>query len=224
MSQIQKSSPDLVDWGIGACVILFAFSLASPQSSSQVATNVKEAYKDVKEYFKGGQQSVVARVVGAAEGTRSVDGGFTNAYTGHSDPGNSVWNIGSFSYQHGASSPEEADEKQLARLERQTDELLDKAANKGLQLTTEEVLNAVDLANQAPLAALDSKFGYINRLRECETQGKKGSEKVLCARTLSYYGPSGLEAPGLGNVEENVRYDQQRRMDMIEQAKKNVLK
>ncbi|HIK15393.1 MAG TPA: hypothetical protein IGS53_08950, partial [Leptolyngbyaceae cyanobacterium M33_DOE_097] len=49
--------------------------------------------------FKGGSQSVVARTVGHAEGTRTAAGGYTRAYRGHVDPGNGVWNLGTFSFQ-----------------------------------------------------------------------------------------------------------------------------
>jgi hypothetical protein len=77
--------------------------------------------------FEGGSDSLVARAVGSAEGTRTPEGHRNPAYYGHVDPGNGVWNLGSFSYQHGASSPEEADAKQLARLRQQAQVLQQKA-------------------------------------------------------------------------------------------------
>ncbi len=60
--------------------------------------------------------------IGAAEGTRDENCEPTAAYRGHTDPGNGAANIGSFSYQHGAASPEDADRTQLARL-RQAEQL-----------------------------------------------------------------------------------------------------
>ncbi len=110
--------------------------------------------------FAGGSDSLVARTVGHAEGTRTADGNKTHAYYGHVDPGNGVWNLGSFSYQHGAKSPEEADEKQLKRLQGQADVIRQKADAHGMNLSLEEELNAIDLANQSPLAALSTP-GYV---------------------------------------------------------------
>ena len=103
-----------------------------------------------KDIFAGGSDSLVARTVGHAEGTRTADGHKTRAYYGHSDPGNGVWNLGSFSYQHSANSPEDADEKQLRRLQSQADTIRQKADAHRLELSLEEELNAIDLANQSP--------------------------------------------------------------------------
>jgi len=56
--------------------------------------------------------SALSVAIGNAEGTRTVSGGRTAAYSGHEDPGNGAWNAGTFSYQvkqGGAGSPAEAD-------------------------------------------------------------------------------------------------------------------
>jgi len=169
--------------------------------------------------FTGGSDSLVARTVGHAEGTRTPNGSKTRAYYGHSDPGNGVWNMGSFSYQHGATSPEEADEKQLRRLERQAEVIRQKADAHRLHLSLEEELNAIDLANQAPLAALDTP-GYIEWLKQARARGLTGSDAVLWARTQSYWNPrlNRWEAPGLGNTEDNISHDQNRRLTAIARA------
>lgn len=116
---------------------------------------------DTSTLFEGGTYSLVARIVGHAEGTRTAEGHRTRAYYGHVDPGNGVWNLGSFSYQHCNSlcTPEEADDRQLQRLRNQTALLQQRAAAYGLSLSLEAKLNGIDLANQAPLAALD-RGGY----------------------------------------------------------------
>ena len=75
------------------------------------------------------------------------------AYYGHVDPGNHKWNLGSFSYQHGAKSPAEADAKQLKRLYKQALTLRQQASQCQVNLSLAEELNGIDLANQAPLAA-----------------------------------------------------------------------
>lgn len=171
--------------------------------------------------FAGGSDSAIARTVGHAEGTRTPNGSKTRAYYGHSDPGNGVWNLGSFSYQHGASSPEEADANQLAQLQRQTVVLQAIAKSIGVKLTLEEKLNGADLANQAPLAAL-AAGGYIERLLQAKQRGLKGEDAILWARTWAYWHPkkNRWDASGLGNTEDNIRHDQHRRMTAIARALK----
>jgi len=169
--------------------------------------------------FSGGQNSLVAVAVGSAEGTRRPDGGFNDAYVGHSDPGNQVWNLGSFSYQHGADSPEHADEKQLARLRGQDATLTQIAASYSMTLDLEERMNGIDLANQAPQAALD-RGGYIDWLADAKQKGLTGAAGILYARTNSFINPrtGNLNAPGLGNSWSRVEADQKRRMEEIWKA------
>ncbi len=169
--------------------------------------------------FEGHSDSLVARAVGSAEGTRTPSGAINPAYFGHTDPGNRVWNMGTFSYQHGAKTPAEADQKQLARLQNQGDVLRERALKHGLNLTLEETLNGLDLANQSPLAAI-GRVGYIERLAEAKANGYEGSEAILVARIRSYINPNTgrWNAPGLGNTEPSIRRDQQRRANAVAQA------
>ncbi|MBE9101058.1 hypothetical protein [Vacuolonema iberomarrocanum] len=169
--------------------------------------------------FVGGAQSLVAIAVGSAEGTRTPAGDITPAYYGHVDPGNGVWNLGSFSYQHGAKSPEEADQRQLARLQQQATRLWRDAEHRGLQLSLEEWVNAIDLANQAPEAALDSG-GYLDRLQESRRLNLAGAEAIAWARTRSYIDPDTQQwnAPGLGNTLASIMTDQERRVRAIARA------
>jgi hypothetical protein len=169
--------------------------------------------------FAGETDSLVARAVGSAEGTRSPTGERTRAFYGHVDPGNGVWNLGTFSYQHGARSPEEADAKQLKRLRQQAEVLQAKAAAQGMTLGLEEILNGIDLANQSPRAALDRQ-GYIDRLAQAYDMGLTGSEAILWARTRSYLNPDTgrWNAPGLGNTLDGISRDQERRQRAIAKA------
>ncbi len=171
--------------------------------------------------FHHGSNSLVARTVGSAEGTRQSDGKRTQAYYGHVDPGNGVWNLGTFSYQHGAESPEAADKQQLTQLKQQGLELESQAIALGIQLSLEEKLNGLDLANQAPLAALD-KGGYIDRLAQAKRLQMKGSEAILWARTYAYIDPDTRQwnAPGLGNNVHSISQDQERRISAISRAVK----
>lgn len=161
----------------------------------------------------------MAVTVGNAEGTRTPDGKSTDGFYGHSDPGNGVWNLGTFSYQHGAASPQEADAKQLKRLKKQAQIIQEKAAARGMKLTLEETLNAIDLANQAPKAVLDTD-GYIEWLAEAHRMGKQGADAILWARVQSFFDPQTQRwnAPGLGNTPERITRDQQRRMLAIARA------
>lgn len=169
--------------------------------------------------FDGDSDSLVAWAVGSAEGTRTPNGAINPAYFGHTDPGNRVWNMGTFSYQHGASTPAEADQKQLARLKNQGDVLRRRALKHGLNLTLEETLNGLDLANQSPLASI-GRVGYIERLVEAKANGHEGAEAIVVARTRSYINPNTgrWNAPGLGNTEPSIRRDQKRRADAVAKA------
>jgi len=173
---------------------------------------------DLADLFEGGSDSLVAHAVGHAEGTRTADGGYTRYYNGHTDPGNGVWNLGTFSYQHGASSAAEADAKQLARLQRQATELRQQAEAKGIELTLLEELNGIDLANQAPVTALDR--GYIKWLERAKQTDMNEAERVVWARTRSFIHPDTgrWNAPGLGNTLESVTRDQRRRQQAISQV------
>lgn len=182
-----------------------------------------------KDLFAGGSESFVARTVGAAEGTRTADGGKTQNYHGHVDPGNGVWNRGTFSYQFGNSenlSPDEADRRQLAKIKRIYESvMLPKAEKHGVApLTLAEEINGIDLINQAPLCVTE-EGGYIERLAEAKQKGLTGDEAILKARIWSFWDPGrgGWDAPGLRayddiSKEESIRRDQDRRMAMISKA------
>lgn len=169
--------------------------------------------------YEGGSNSLVARVIGSAEGTRTASGKPTRAYYGHTDPGNGVWNIGTFSYQHGAKSPEEADKKQLKRLKRQGKAIAQQAQKSDLTMSLGEILNGLDLANQAPLAALD-QGGYVDRLAQARQQGMSNSDAIIWARTYAYIDPKTQRwnAPGLGNTLSSIKMDQLRRHDAVARA------
>jgi len=180
--------------------------------------------------FKGGSQSVVARTVGHAEGTRTATGGYTRAYRGHVDPGNGVWNLGTFSFQHcreakyRCSTAEQADRHQLRRLQRQARQLRQRAAALGMEMTLEEELNAIDLVNQSPRAALARKEAYPEHLARARRMGLRGKRAILEGRVWAYWDGERKRwaAPGLGNTERGIRRDQRRRMLAIAAALEQV--
>lgn len=184
----------------------------------------------VAKLYAGGSDSLVARTVGAAEGTRTPDGGKTDLYQGHVDPGNGVWNRGTFSYQFGNSenlSPDAADRRQMAKIQRIHETvLLPKAEQYQVApLSLAEEINGIDLINQAPLAVTEAG-GYIERLAEAkQKKGLQGDAAILEARVWAFWDGDrgGWDAPGLRayddiSKEASIRHDQNRRMDMIHQA------
>ncbi|MBW4657608.1 MAG: hypothetical protein KME15_02955 [Drouetiella hepatica Uher 2000/2452] len=193
--------------------ILEPVSPAIPEADPGVGTS------SLANLFVGHSDSLVAKAVGSAEGTRTPEGDRTPAYFGHVDPGNKAWNLGSFSYQHEATTPEDADAKQLNRLQDQASIMQAKAQAKGISLTLEEALNGIDLANQAPKAVLDRE-GYIDWLAKAHQNGLSGDDAVLWARTQSFFDPNlqRWNAPGLGNTQERITHDQERRMKAIDRA------
>lgn len=144
--------------------------------------------------------------IGAAEGTRNHDCSTNEHYDSHTDPGNGVTNQGSFSYQHGADSPKQADEKQMVRLRRAEADIQAKSQAKfGRELSTPALAAALDLWNQAPLAGDD----FVGHLTTATPTG----EQIVEARAKSYVNPNTgqLDAPGLGNDSGRVEEDQARR-------------
>lgn len=167
---------------------------------------------------------VLWRVVGAAEGTVSVDGNTTDNYKGHTDPGNGVHNRGAYSYQFGNAenlTPQESDQRQMAKIKRYG------VLCEGFGLTEFEYLNCLDLINQAPLCVGTESDGgrvvktggnFIDRLKEAKASGLKGDEAILKARVQSFINPS------TGSYDTTfvsvywLEKDQKRRMTMMSQA------
>lgn len=195
------------------------------------------------DWWEKGSDSPIAIAIGMAEGTRTLDGGKTAAYYWHKDPGNGANNFGTFSYQHlppdkthevdrqsGLTAkrevakeqnlPEESDRLQLQRLKQFSQQLQHQAKQKGIELSTLELLNGLDLANQSEEAAL-ATWGYIDRLAQMRNLiPNQQDEQIKEARSWSYWNPdrNTWDAPGLGNTYENIRRDQTRRFSAIQQA------
>jgi peptidoglycan hydrolase-like protein with peptidoglycan-binding domain len=172
--------------------------------------------------------STLSVAIGNAEGTRTVDGGKTRAYGGHEDPGNAAHNTGTFSYQRGpASSPEDADSKQLANFRSILPRYESAARAAGLDPKNPLLASAFfDSFNQSEDAGLgwnDSSTGK-GLLGQFDWLAKNGITKdnLIEARVRSYQNTGGgIEAPGLDlnrngtTTLDEVRADQGRRMDEI---------
>lgn len=185
-----------------------------------------------------GSNAAAAIVIGSAEGTRRPDGGFTPAYGGHADPGNAAHNRGSFSYQHRASSPADADRRQLQTLQGRLPAYEAAARNAGLDPRDARLASAyLDLYNQSPSAAarflnqlgtlrgqpldvahltqlrvdafVDRRTGERFRLA---SGGQAGSGFVNIARHQLGHAPTEAQ------VQAVIRADQQRRMNAVDSA------
>ena len=113
-----------------------------------------------------------------------------------------------FSFQHGAATPEAADQKQLQRLRNAEREIQTQAAGKfGQPLSEAALLTALDLWNQAPLAGQD----FVKHLPTPDPS----PEQIVEARAQAFVEPAtgALNAPGLGNSWSGVRTDQRRRTE-----------
>jgi|GEM_PF-1983520 len=185
-----------------------------------------------------GSNAPAAIVIGNAEGTRRPDGGFTAAYGGHTDPGNAAHNRGSFSYQHAASSPADADRRQLQTLQDRLPAYEAAARQAGLDPNNARLASAyLDLYNQSPTAAqrflnqLDTLRGqpidaahltdlrvnsYVDRATgerfHLSNGGQAGSGFVTIARNQLGRTPTEAE------VQQVIRADQQRRTNAVETA------
>jgi hypothetical protein len=158
----------------------------------------------------GNDQDQIKLAIGNAEGTLNPDGTKTKHWDSHVDPGNAARNQGTFSYQHPASSPQDADKKQLAKLEKVKKDML--AENP--KLTKLELLNGLDLFNQSEAAAI----GYVARLK---ASSDKEKTRIITARIGGFYTENGkLDAPGFGNNFLRLHDDQVRRYEKIEAAVK----
>ncbi len=178
-------------------------------------------------FFAGGIKSWVSRCVGAAEGNLRTDGTIISEhYNGHRDL-NGKWNKGVFSNQvdEGA-TPDEANKIQLARLKGHDKTISSLAARHHLNLSIEERMNALDLANQAEGAVLKG-WGFIERLSLAKKrEGLTGHDAILHARKWAFFNPEANEGKGkwesavFGNDPKVIEADQRRRMLAIAETLK----
>ncbi|MBE9111473.1 peptidoglycan-binding protein [Nodosilinea sp. LEGE 07298] len=238
----QKHNHRLDPNSVASIVEVQALKAAPPAEAPEVIAEQPPAAVEIDAIFEGGADSLVTKAVGSAEGTRHPNGGHTRHYKEHTDPGNQASNIGSFSYQHhdGSMTPEQADEKQLKRIEGQLEIVLKDAERLGVDLDLKEMLNLIDLLNQSPWGggivagstpgsiasrSLAGGKGYIDRLAEAKAMGKTGDTAITHARVESYknsetgkFWADGLCLNGKCNTWEAVHADQTRRMGMVQKA------
>lgn len=149
--------------------------------------------------------------IGINEGTRTPDGGYTQAYFGHRDPGNGKLNVGTVSGQQGG-SPQTSDRRWMGILTNTAVKVTPLLQRMGIPQNSvgfnRLLFNALDLAVQAPAALPD----FLKRLPRVIQAGVT-IEAIAKARADSFFNPATgrLEAGGFGNNYARLLADQRSR-------------
>ena len=136
--------------------------VATTQNQMTKSGNLKIARVNLDDFLSPQKSSNAgyAILIGNAEGNRKPDGGKTDHYYGHRDPGDGKWNIGSFSYSNEragaqqAKSPEDADRIQLTKLYKNKDVYVAAMNKSGLDPNNALLATVyLDMYNQSPTSA-----------------------------------------------------------------------
>ena len=150
-------------------------------------------------------------LIGLNEGTRTLDGGYTQAYYGHTDPGNGARNVGTVSGQQGG-TPQQSDRRWAGILTGVATKVAPYMAKLGLSESTvgyQRILfNVLDLYVQAPAAVPD----FIKKIQQVIASGMS-IEAIAKARADSFFNPATgrLDASGFGNSYSRLLADQRAR-------------
>jgi hypothetical protein len=158
--------------------------------------------------------STLSVAIGNAEGNRTVNGGRTRSYGGHTDPGNHAHNRGTFSYQGpGATTPEQADQIQLRRLQGQIPAYTQAAQRAGLDPNNPRLQAAYfDLWNQSPRMA----GRFLQRMGQTLGNQPLTPQSIAAARTNAAYDDQGrFTSTGL-HTPQRAAADQLRRENALE--------
>ena len=156
-------------------------------------------------------------LIGVNEGTRTNDGGYTQAYYGHTDPGDGARNIGTVSdspVRNGQpnGTPQQSDRRWAGILTGVATKIAPYMAKLGLSESTvgyQRILfNVLDLYVQAPAAVPD----FIKKIQQIISSGMS-IEAIAKARADSFFDPATgrLDASGFGNSYSRLLADQRAR-------------
>lgn len=184
----------------------------------------------VDKLFAGGaMNSPIGRIIGMAEGNRTPDGGVTDHYHGHVDPGNGAWNVGNYSVNsayYEVSSSEDADQQYHGILQAEAEYVAPTIKAAGLDPGNVLLMASyLDVWNQSPEMARD---GFLAALPYLVENGIT-TDTVLQARIYAGdegvgpgFNPMGRAHPSLWTDMAGHIADQTRRMEEIVKAM-NVL-
>lgn len=150
--------------------------------------------------------------IGVNEGTRTADGGYTQNFYGHTDPGDGHNNRGTVSGGRGNNNtPQEVDKTwqgTLAQTQRQYDPHVRRFASPGTAEYNIIMFNILDLRVQAPAAVPD----FVKRIPRILAEGAT-PEVIGRMRSEAFINPrtGRLEASGFNNDYERLQADQTRR-------------
>ena len=152
--------------------------------------------------------------IGIAEGTRTINGGYTAAYKGHRDPGDGHFNRGTFSGGRNMrnATPQQVDRHWMRELSARSARIAPVMARAGLRPGTvgynRFMFNYLDLSVQAPRAA-DTFAAKISTVKA----GNWSIEVMAKARADSFFSPvtGRLEASGFNNNYSKLLGDQRSR-------------
>lgn len=125
--------------------------------------------------------------IGLNEGTRTSDGGFTDAYFGHTDPGDGASNRGTVSARAG--TPEEADQTWKGILKNTRGQYKNTLVDMGIPVGSNNyqvlMFNILDLRVQAPAAVPD----FVAQIPAI-IQGGVSAETIGSARANAFVNPA----------------------------------
>jgi len=185
---------------------------------------------NVESLFTGGAlNSTIGLIIGLAEGNRTADGGVTDSYYGHTDPGNGAWNVGNYSVNgeyYSCSSPEYADSMYHKILQGEAIRVAPVIEAMGLDSSNALLMaNYLDVWNQSPLMAID---GFLCALPYLVDNGIT-EETVLMVRVYAGdegvgpgFNPTGYAHASLWTDMKGHVADQTRRAEAIATAIRNI--
>jgi len=146
--------------------------------------------------------------IGLNEGTRTSDGGFTSAYSGHIDPGDGAYNRGTISAREG--TPEEADQNWQNILKNTQNQYSNVLASQGIPTNSDAykvlMFNILDLRVQAPATLND----FVDKIPNIIKNGIS-AESIGKARADSFYNPNTGNLDTTFNSYEDLLKDQKSR-------------
>ena len=150
--------------------------------------------------------------IGVNEGTRTADGGYTQNFYGHTDPGDGHNNRGTVSGGRGNNNtPQEVDKRWqgiLRQTQSQYANQVSRFASPGSDAYNQIMFNILDLRVQAPAAVPD----FVKRIPRIVAEGVT-PEVIGRMRAESFINPrtGRLEASGFNNDMNRLEADQRRR-------------
>ena len=191
--------------GVGPAKIHIARIPSAKEVAKEVAAQVEEVTPlNLNSWMLTDQEIICS--IGDSEGTRDINCQPNQAYYGHNDPvqGGRCRNIGTFSYQHCANSPEEADAKWLVKIREAENNMQAEAkARFGEYLSPKAIAAGVDAFTQSPQASTV----YVRNL----PSANPSFEEIVDARIRSL----NWSRARSGGRPMNVRADQRRRVSEL---------